>query len=199
MITTSLDMISAMACDAAPLGPRRAGPALAVLAILLLAGNAAAVPHTPPMMSGSAALTPLLMRFFCNRDPHECLPQPRSVVEWSGRLQARLQRVNQEVNKTILPLANPPDGWDVGPQAGDCNDYALTKRSQLIELGVPAGALHIAITDTPHGQAHAVLVVRTTAGDVVLDNLGNALKSLPLSGYAIRSMSSPDPLQWIIG
>lgn len=199
MDQTPLGMISNMACAAETPGPRRVGLAIVVLFTLMLAGNASAVPHAPAVISGSAAITPLLMRFFCSSEPHECLPQPQSVIEWSGKLQNRLLRVNQDVNQAIVPLANPPDGWNVAPPEGDCNDYALTKRSRLIELGVPAGALHIAITDTPRGEAHAVLVVRTTAGDVVLDNLGNAIKSLPLSGYAIRTMSGPDPLQWITG
>ena len=141
-------------------------------------------------------MTPLAMQFFCASEPQECRPEPLRIAEWNHRLENTLRRINRQVNRAITPLADPPGGWSIAPERGDCNDYALTKRSELIRLGVAPGALRLAITDTPQGEPHAVLLVMTSAGDLVLDNLDNAVKTLPLSGYAIRTMSNPDPLRW---
>ena len=54
---------------------------------------------------------------------------------------------------------------------GDCEDYALEKRRRLIEAGVSAEALSMAVVVTRRGERHAVLVVAFESGDVVLDNL----------------------------
>ncbi len=60
--------------------------------------------------------------------------------------------------------------------AGDCEDFALTKRDHLIAMGWSPKALRIAVTKTPYGEGHAVLVVKTDQGDLVLDNRSNAIK-----------------------
>ena len=65
--------------------------------------------------------------------------------------------------------------------------------------GLPASALRIAYTHTRRGEPHAVLVVKTSQGDYVLDNLTNSIKTLRASGYNIRSMSSPNPTRWTAG
>ena len=44
-----------------------------------------------------------------------------------------------------------------------------------------------------------MLVVKTSEGDYVLDNLTNTVKTLRASGYNIRSMSSPNPTRWTAG
>jgi predicted transglutaminase-like cysteine proteinase len=108
-----------------------------------------------------------------------------------------LQQVNTDINSSIRPLRNPPGGWKIYPLAGDCNDYALTKRSALIRLGFPAGALRIAVTKTRLGEAHAILVIKTDIGDLVLDNLSPDVKSLRNSGYTLRMMSGPNPQRWV--
>jgi predicted transglutaminase-like cysteine proteinase len=46
------------------------------------------------------------------------------------------------------------------------------------------------------GQQHAVLVVRTTAGDLVLDNLRNAIVGWDETGYRYEKIQSPAK-EWI--
>lgn len=53
----------------------------------------------------------------------------------------------------------------------DCVGYVRAKREALAEAGLSAGALSPAVVRTPGGVIHAVLLVRTTDGDYVLDNL----------------------------
>ena len=67
------------------------------------------------------------------------------------------------------------DQWSLpllsGQKYGDCEDFVLEKRRKLIEAGVPASALTIALVVTRTGESHAVLVVGTDKGDYVMDNL----------------------------
>lgn len=141
------------------------------------------------------AVTPLAMQFFCRQTPAECRVERDTVAEWTPQLAALLSEVNARVNRDISPRADPQGSWQISPAFGDCNDYALTKRSRLIRLGVPAGSLRMAIT-TKNGAPHAILIVKTSAGDVVLDNLNRSTRTLGQSGYAIRIISTANPLRW---
>ena len=52
--------------------------------------------------------------------------------------------------------------WTIAPHEGDCNDYAVTKRHQLLEKGLPSSALRLSVTKTVTlGVGHLVLVVST--------------------------------------
>jgi len=92
-----------------------------------------------------------------------------------------LNQVNQLVNRTVkkatdLDLYGQVEYWALprlvnGKLYGDCEDYALEKRRQLIEAGVPETALSMAVAFTNRGESHAVLMVSLESGDWVLDNL----------------------------
>jgi predicted transglutaminase-like cysteine proteinase len=147
----------------------------------------------------TAAITPLSMQYFCAQNKSECAGGGRGQVTMSPNLMAVLKQINSHVNRTIRPERDTADVWELNPTSGDCEDYVLSKRSALIRQGVSAGALRIAYTHTRRGEPHAVLVVRTSEGDYVLDNLNNSVKTLRASGYNIRSMSSPNPTNWTAG
>jgi Predicted periplasmic protein len=147
----------------------------------------------------TAAIMPLSMQYFCAKNRSECRGGGSSQVTMTPNLMALLKQVNVQVNRSIRPKREASDVWTINPTAGDCEDYVLTKRSALIRQGVSASALRIAFTHTRRGQPHAVLVVRTSEGDYVLDNLNNSVKTLRASGYSIRSMSTSDPTRWTAG
>lgn len=65
----------------------------------------------------------------------------------------------------LVPMVGP-----LGERYGDCNNYALEKRRELIALGWPRAALLLAAAVTETGEGHLVLVARTGEGDLVLDN-----------------------------
>jgi predicted transglutaminase-like cysteine proteinase len=101
-------------------------------------------------------------------------------VVLSKKTWALLSKTNVKINSTIARAddqANDgvPDRWNLplldGTKKGDCEDYALEKRRQLIEQGLPAEALSLAIVRTSWGETHAVLVVDTDRGAYVLDSL----------------------------
>ena len=143
--------------------------------------------------------TPTAMKLFCQGNPDECRPGGASRVRVSDALVKTLQTVNSRVNKSIRYQAERADIWKLNPKAGDCEDYVLSKRSALIQAGVPGGALRIAFTYTRRGVPHAVLIVRTNQGDLVLDNMNNSVLTLAQSGYNIRMMSGSDPMRWTAG
>ncbi|WWE91844.1 transglutaminase-like cysteine peptidase [Bradyrhizobium symbiodeficiens] len=86
---------------------------------------------------------------------------------------------------------------DRGAFAGDCNDYAVTKRHALLERGWPARALLLAEVVTGSGEHHLILVVRTRSGDVVVDNLNANVRPWSKTNYQWVRMQSPqNPQFW---
>ena len=86
--------------------------------------------------------------------------------------------------------------WTVSASAGDCEDYVLTKRHQLIRAGIPASSLRIAYVKTRRGEDHAILIVKTNGKDLVLDNLTATIRPLSQTGYRVISISGANPLKW---
>lgn len=177
---------------------------LTMAVTLFSTGGAAAYTNpakvsTFSLVTQTAAITPLSMQYFCAQHKSECAGGGRGQVTMTPNLMAVLKQVNGRINRTIRPERDTADVWELNPTSGDCEDYVLSKRSALIRQGVPAGSLRIAYTHTRRGEPHAVLVVRTSQGDYVLDNLNNTVKTLRASGYNIRSMSSPNPTRWTAG
>lgn len=178
---------------------------LVLAAGLVSTGNAMAYTNhnrisTSALATHYAALTPLAMQYFCAEHRSECSPdRGRASVTMSKDIMATLTQVNARVNRAITPRRDTADIWSLNPTSGDCEDYVLSKRSALVKQGIPSGALRIAYTHTRRGEPHAVLVVKTNAGDYVLDNLSRNVKTLGASGYKIRSMSSANPTQWTAG
>ncbi|GGA36351.1 transglutaminase-like cysteine peptidase [Pelagibacterium lentulum] len=139
---------------------------------------------------------PVGLQVFCLGNAHHCTSSNVSVVEMSQDLMAMLNRVNGSVNRSIRPRVRSTQVWELGARSGDCKDYSLNKRAQLVALGVPAGALRIAIGYTARGEGHAVLVVRTSAGDLVLDNLTNQIKPFHQTGHRLIAISNGDLRKW---
>jgi predicted transglutaminase-like cysteine proteinase len=121
---------------------------------------------------------------FCNRFMDQCVASQNNapVVHLDLGTQAVLDTVNRSVNRSIWPESDErhygvAEYWDIPKDGyGNCHDYALTKRKQLIDAGLPERALRIAIVITPRQNRHAVLTVTTDRGDLVLDNLSDTLK-----------------------
>ena len=117
-----------------------------------------------------------------------------------------LRRVNAFVNRAIayesdMDQYHVDDYWVApGVQPGarrDCEDYALEKRRQLINLGFPAAAMSLAIISTPEEKTHAVLIVTTTDADYVLDNLSSSIKVWHDTHYPwILRQGPQDDLSW---
>jgi predicted transglutaminase-like cysteine proteinase len=140
---------------------------------------------------------PLGFQVMCLKTPSECTGGGASVATGSDALLSTLERINSQVNRSITPRKDRgADVWSVDVSVGDCEDFALTKRRALINAGLPASSLRLAYVKTRRGEGHAILVVKTTRGDFVLDNLNASVRPLSQSGYRIVSTSGADPMAW---
>jgi predicted transglutaminase-like cysteine proteinase len=124
------------------------------------------------------------------------LPTRNGAVVLTEALAKQLVRTNSDVNRGMRAVADGGDRWTVGGQAGDCEDFALTKKMRLMRAGWPTSALLMATAFTQSGEPHAVLVVRTDQGDVVLDNLTDRIRGWNQSGLRFRTVQSPGSV-WV--
>ena len=149
------------------------------------------------------ALAPMNFVKFCMKNDAECgTDASERTLPPGDTAMAMLRQVNISVNESIAPMRKPTDpvtaNWTVSPSAGDCNDYAVTKRHQLIAMGWPQAALRLAVVRIDGGQGHLVLVARLQDGDVVLDNLSSSVRPWNSLGYEWISMQSgSNPRFWV--
>ncbi len=81
---------------------------------------------------------------------------------------------------------------------GDCEDYVLEKRRRLHALGIPLSNLLITVVRKPDGEGHAVLTVRTTEGDLILDNLSDEVKLWSWTSYEfLKRQAATHTGRWV--
>jgi predicted transglutaminase-like cysteine proteinase len=141
---------------------------------------------------------------FCLRYPLDCKSDAteNQRIDLTSENFELLKRVNHSVNAAIAPARKSygpdlEDGWTIAPAAGDCNDYAVTKRHELLQSGLPANALRLSVVKTASGIGHLVLVVATTTGDIVMDNLTEAIRPWQSTDYNwLKIQSAADARFW---
>ena len=110
------------------------------------------------------------------------------------QVRVALETVNRQVNREMVPLRDPLGVgtlWSLPKDGtGDCKHYALLKKKRLVESGVPAEHLLLAIVVGRSSDLHAVLVSRTSAGDFVLDDLHDRLMRWDETGYTFLKMQN---------
>lgn len=151
------------------------------------------------------ALPPAGYVDFCSRYPAECKPLggSKARVELTSDLWQVLGDISSVVNRKIRPandidLHGVPERWSIPTDAGDCEDYVLLKKRYLEGLGFPAESLLITVVLDERGGGHAVLLVRTSAGDFVLDNRRDEVRRWSDTGYfLLKRQSQENPLQWV--
>lgn len=156
------------------------------------------------LAEGSPTLAPFQHVRFCIRYPADCKSNPGQDerIDLTDQTSDLLNRVNRMVNMTIIPLyktygADLGERWTIAPAAGDCNDYAVTKRHELLRRGLPAGALRLGVVKTRAGLGHMVLLVVTTKGELVLDNLTRAIRPWQDTDYVwLKIQSARDARLW---
>jgi predicted transglutaminase-like cysteine proteinase len=89
--------------------------------------------------------------------------------------------------------------WLVWPPTGDCENYAITKRHELLALGWPSRALLLSEVEIPSGEHHLVLVVHVKDADLVLDNLSDDIRLVASTYHRylwVRVQSPQNPKFW---
>lgn len=157
---------------------RTGTPLLLAMAMGLAAWTGAAEAGPAFMPTDGRTTQPIGHYEFCQREPEECRQKtPRQApVELTRKLWSAMIAVNNAVNGAVEPRTDmeiwgEEEVWSYPSRIGDCEDYALEKRRRLMAIGVPAGDLLMTVARQPNGDGHAVLTVRTSRGDFILDNL----------------------------
>lgn len=163
--------------------------------------------------NSQSANAPLGYQLFC-LDPsaeRECSVQwGQYKADESGSLQAPTKKnlaqvaaVKRMVDRRYSPRQDSGDDWNVlgegGIEAGDCEDFALTNRHYLLKAGWPSKALLLATGSTfKQKRRHAILVVRTSEGDWVVDSLLPNLIKLGNYKFYWEKIQSPEgPLKFL--
>ena len=181
----------------------------AVLAGLLASGETAsaapALPHATYATVGGRTSVPYGWVDFCNRYSSECdVPTMDPVdIDLTPAALKDIEQIDRQVNAAVTPETDMDhwgvvDRWDYPIDGrGDCEDYALLKRKILIHRGYPRQALLITVVKDLEGEGHAILTVKTSRGEFVLDNLNDRVMAWADTGYKfIKRQSQSDPNVW---
>lgn len=142
---------------------------------------------------------------FCRSHSSECTfhsslseTAPLNQERWNELLE-----INTQFNTSIAPVTDDKlyqivEFWTYPNGAGDCEDYVLAKRRALIQIGWPPSTLLITIVREANGAGHAVLMVRTDRGDLILDNQEGLIKLWNQTPYQyIKRQSQSHAGLWV--
>jgi predicted transglutaminase-like cysteine proteinase len=158
-----------------------------------------------PMATGGLTSQPIGHYEFCRKNPVECAIRTRDAgpERMSGALWKEIVAVNIAVNAAIKPmndfdLFGKDEVWAYPNGTGDCEDYVLEKRRDLMRRGMALSNLLITVVRKPDGEGHAVLTVRTSKGDFILDNLTDSVRQWDMTGYRfLKRQASNHTGHWV--
>lgn len=175
----------------------RAVPAL-ITSMVLLVPLAAPVSAANLVHEIREVEAPQGAKNLCNRYAWACDRSSAAKVRNTDAQIDLAARVNLTVNRAVREVADlrqygKEELWSLPTdRGGDCEDFALLKKLELIRRGLAPANLSIATALDPRRNAHAVLVLRTDRGDFVLDNLTNRMKPWQATGYSFLRMQDPN-------
>lgn len=157
------------------------------------------------MVTGGVTSQPIGHYEFCQKYAAECnirnkLTAPPRVTEYGWKL---VREINASVNTAIIAMTDQEiygrdEVWEYPTTAGDCEDFVLLKRKMLVENGFSVADLLITVVRKPDGEGHAVLTLRTTEGDFILDNLSDEVKLWTDTPYTyLKRQASFNTGRWV--
>ncbi len=166
---------------------------------LLAGATGAGAVGAQPMITGGITSQPIGHYDFCRSNPAECIIRMRDdgPESMTTALLNTLASVNAAVNAAIRPMTDfdiygKDEVWAYPSGFGDCEDYVLEKRRDLKRLGLSLSNLLITVVRKADGEGHAILTVRTTDGDFVLDNLSDSVRQWDTTGYRFLKRQASD-------
>jgi len=193
-----------------PITKSTLGSAIAVLAASLAFAAPAAASNVDLSNPAFAQVTgptsiPIGHSEFCKTHGDECgvYAGAVEVTELDETRWTQLVSINNNLNSAIVPVTDQDyyqvaEFWTYPSGYGDCEDIALAKRRELIANGWNASTLLMAVVREPNGNGHAVLMVRTDRGDVVLDNQVGTIKVWADTPYHfLKRQSQANAGQWV--
>jgi predicted transglutaminase-like cysteine proteinase len=179
---------------------------LAAAALAAISGVNPAHADSRFLDGNTRSLPPIGWVQFCQQNMSDCDQSEagEAMIKKGSDVWSQIRPINDAVNRSVAPVTDeehwgmverwsyPTDG------AGDCEDYVLEKRRRLMEAGAPAGSLMIAVVLDKEGLGHAVLIVRTSIGDLVLDNQEQRILSWRDTGYTyLKRQDHGQPGRWV--
>lgn len=171
---------------------------IAQLAFLSLFAGIQTAQAGTTMQTTGKAFAPPAFSSFCKSEPRLCSTAgSKKIVALQKQKAAELQQVNRSVNSRIKErsdraTAGKDDDWRLPTAYGDCEDFAIMKKNELLKRGWPASALLLTVVRY-RGEGHTILTVRTSEGDLILDNRTNAIRDwskTPYDYFARQSQSA---------
>ncbi|WP_245813589.1 transglutaminase-like cysteine peptidase [Roseovarius marisflavi] len=169
------------------------------LFFLLLSPAYAGGTSGPFLVAKSAISAPAGFSGLCSKYTWLCASTAKARMS-DGALLRLATAVNTKVNRQTRAIADRvqygrEEHWALPTaRGGDCEDFALLKKKTLIEHGVSSTNLLIATVLDRRLQSHAVLVLRTSNGDFVLDNLNKDIRPWKRTGYTFLKLQNPEAL-----
>ena len=115
-----------------------------------------------------------------------------------------VKAVNRRVNRSTRSVSDrsqyrTKEKWSLpSRRGGDCEDFALLKKRDLVKMGLDPSKLLLATVLDTRRNSHAVLVYRSSYGDLVLDNLTDRIKPWKATRYLFLRMQDPRrPENWV--
>ncbi|UYO00582.1 MAG: transglutaminase-like cysteine peptidase [Devosia sp.] len=183
------------------------GPLLAALTIMAVAPAMAQDFTNVAFIQAREGTTsiPVGHMEFCQARPSECRAYDKVVpaVSLNDANWQQLVAVNTHYNTNVVPVTDRDlyqveEFWTYPNGYGDCEDFALAKRRDLINAGWHPSTLMIAVVRQANGDGHAVLMVRTDRGDLVLDNQDGMIRVWNETPYKfIKRQSQANAGQWV--
>jgi predicted transglutaminase-like cysteine proteinase len=158
------------------------------------------------LQTSGATSVPYAAADLCQRVGAAC-PRGEAVqpaMTLTETLWKQLLAVNTYFNTTIKPMTDMAqyhvaDFWTYPDSGyGDCEDYQLAKQRELIREGWPQSDLLMTVVRDQNGDGHAVLMVRTDRGDLVLDNEDSLIRLWSDTPYVfLKRQSQGDASVWV--
>ena len=105
---------------------------------------------------------------FCRRNGALCgAGSGARIIRLDAGKRAELERLNLSVNRRIIERSDRvvhgvDDDWSLPVNVGDCEDFAILKKWELMERGWPSAALLLTVARQRFSnEGHVVLTVRT--------------------------------------
>ena len=152
----------------------------------------------PQMDVGSITSQPIGHYEYCKSHKNDCRIRSSntSPIKLTRARWAEMVEANAFANAKIVPVTDQDyygveELWALPKSHGDCEDFVLMKRKQLMALGWPASSLLATVVRQKNGEGHAVLTVRTDRADYILDNLNGKIKQWNKTDYTYLKRITP--------
>ncbi len=163
--------------------------------LLLIAAPGAADAGTT-MRTAGKAFAPPAFASFCVREPRLCNNGGgKKTVVLAPEKISELKQINSSVNASIRERSDranvgKEDDWRVPTAYGDCEDFAILKKRELLKRGWPASALLLTVARY-RGEGHTVLARSARAKVTSCSTTGPTRSEIGRAPLIITSPGSP--------